>query len=295
MAKNRVVFVGEPGSGKTQLIERYIKRSYQVRKSGFKIDMHSTPIYNTESSGTARLNRVSVFDFDNTKRNAPLLVSHIEEAATVVICIDSNQPQERQLRILEDWLRRLQHEKYEFNIFIAITKLDCLPKKEKSACITFWQEIEKLKPFPTIFTSAKENFNVDALFGYIKSGLTSTEIDVLDKEHTKVWQNTSGSIFKKATALLEDYTKSDSLTYAAVTFFGSRNHVKQVTELLLCCSREEITNVEHLLDKLHEIKLANEEGALARRINFIERHLPIQSPSEFSFTIEEEEACLDFA
>ncbi|STX27805.1 Dot/Icm secretion system substrate [Legionella beliardensis] len=97
------------------------------------------------------------------------------------------------------------------------------------------------------------------------------------KEITEKLQDNDNATFDQALAILKDYTKSDSYLPGATRFFSghwNRHHIDAVDEII-----SKSTNLPGLLDALHNIKLGNPTGSLARRIRFIE-HLAYENENK---------------
>lgn len=80
-----------------------------------------------------------------------------------------------------------------------------------------------------------------------------------------------------ARALLNDYTKNDSAISRFFHGHWNRHHVLEVARIVKMIDRHEIANASDLLFSLNQIQLVNPHGSLARRINFIERKLGLQT------------------
>lgn len=78
-------------------------------------------------------------------------------------------------------------------------------------------------------------------------------------------------ILKQAVTLLNDYTKNNSLWSRFIHGHWNRHHVKEVNALVVKVYQMQITTAQGLLDELAKIHLVNSKGALANRINMIQR------------------------
>jgi Domain of unknown function (DUF5617) len=86
-------------------------------------------------------------------------------------------------------------------------------------------------------------------------------------------ENVDSLLLKKAVAILDDYTKSDSGLKRAAFFHWNRHHCQAVGDIVRQVKSGTINNIEALQDKIFEVmqksKSLNLRGSLVRRLGFI--------------------------
>ncbi len=79
---------------------------------------------------------------------------------------------------------------------------------------------------------------------------------------------------QKGRALLNDYTKGNSVFYRVATGHWNRHHVDNVAQIVALIDKGVIKQVSDLQESLEEIPLRNDNGSLARRLHFIAQMRP---------------------
>ncbi len=84
----------------------------------------------------------------------------------------------------------------------------------------------------------------------------------------------------KVRALLNDYTKGDSLIGRFFTGHWSRHHTQTIAQLVKEIDENPSISLKEVMDKLHAIRLVNQQGSLAKRVQYIMDRLNVDMEFE---------------
>ncbi|KAL0209721.1 hypothetical protein RCL1_008559 [Eukaryota sp. TZLM3-RCL] len=184
-SKKKVVVVGDAAVGKTSLIQRFIRHTFETHYSGtIGVDFMTKTVYFEDREPVA----LTIWDTAGQERFQALVPSYLRECSAVIIVFDVTD------RVTFDnaktkWLQSIRHEALHYDdclIFMVANKVDL--NSQRIVTQTELNSYSSSSGIPVMETSARVGFNVKELFTQVALKLSSpvkNELKTIDISQSK--------------------------------------------------------------------------------------------------------------